>query len=636
MTTAHADSVKPSIGRIERLLNSNFFPVYRPGEDPGAYRDKVEKHAEALHRTGATHVLINRAPLSILQVMDPENSYLRFTTYGHTFDKYVHSTWNEGIYHPTILEQNREALLDQAAMAAKFGFRCWVRCVEMTMMPESFYLRHPSLRGPRVDNPACSTSPRYAMCPMLAETEDHYRQLTRKFLALCPLIDEMHIFTCDSGGGFSYAAHLYSGANGPFHSRHIPPGKQAQHFCRYVLDAGQKVNAGFRVVMTSGLTPKEKIDFLDGAPPGVASSIYGAFAWGGGLEDRWQNMAIGPDIHKPEVRAKAREWADADMGARAAAITSRGGIAYASYNPDYYSGPSDAPRPFETHEVLMKFLGMGVNNIVGGPWDKLHHANSGIFVQVLKDGPSDTPRAVRKLAAAWVGESRADRLVEAWKLAELADREWPMPASGGHAFWCQPLTIRGPMLPNRSLAKPEELEFFMTTQLRDEEKMASHQGGVWRILHYRDPIKRYVIGQLESYVLPKLDESIRIVEDLLNDPALSPTQRGCLEVQRDEIGIFRCYMARVRNWFQASYHIAEGSTPYEGLPSLAQIIQQELDNSQAEHECQGHTGPLQSPRQAVMRRHQYDPPERVDLRKFPYHEYLGLNHWPGAHLANQH
>ena len=33
--------------------------------------------------------------------------------------------------------------------------------------------------------------------------------------------------------------------------------------------------------------------------------------------------------------------------------------------------------------------------------------------------------------------------------------------------------------------------------------------------------------------------------------------------------------------------------------------------------------------------HSDDPMQRVDLREFAYHEYLGLNHWPGAHLEDK-
>lgn len=621
---------------IERVISGGMFPRYL-GEDPGAYGRKVEQHAEQLGLAGATHLLVNDAPLSILQVMDPENSYLRFTTYGHTPDKFVSSTWNEGIYHPGILELNRQALLWQGKLAKRFGLRCWMRCTEMTMMPESFFQRHPALRGPRVDNPSCSTSPRFAMCPMLAEVQDHYRQLITRLLQLCPEMDELHIFTNDSGGGFCYSAHLYSGSNGPFHCQDTPAGKQAQTFCRVLLEAGRAINPGFRVVMTSGLSPREKDDFLDGAPEGIASSIYGAFAWGGGLEDRWQNMAVGPDIHTPSVRAAARAWAEADMEARAYSVTARGGLAYASYNPDYYAGPSDAPRPFETHEIVMKYLRWGVRNVIGGAssYGSRYHANGGIFVQALQDGVGETGQAVRKLAASWVGETRADKLCEVWRWSEQADREWPMPAAGGHAFYCQPLLMAGPIVPDESRLGPHDLDYFLTAVLRDEQRMNSQQGGVWRNLSYRDDIKRYVIRQLEEVVLPCDAKALILLDEMMRDASLNAGPRECLEAQRQEIGIHCGYMERVRNWFQASYHVLEGSQPYDGLPSMSEIIRQEIETSQRWFEWAGKADSTHEARQHLMREHQNDPVKRVDLRRFPCHEYLGLNHWPGAHLTTQ-
>ncbi len=42
---------------------------------------------------------------------------------------------------------------------------------------------------------------------------------------------------------------------------------------------------------------------------------------------------------------------------------------------------------------------------------------------------------------------------------------------------------------------------------------------------------------------------------------------------------------------------------------------------------------LDDARQRLLRAHRDDAPQRVDLRQFPYCDYLGLNHWPGAHLA---
>ena len=99
--------------------------------------------------------------------------------------------------------------------------------------------------------------------------------------------------------------------------------------------------------------------------------------------------------------------------------------------------------------------------------------------------------------------------------------------------------------------------------------MKSQHGGVWRMLHYRDELKRYVVRQMEEVVLPADTRALALLEDMLADRALTPDQRECLEVQRREIGIHRCYMERVRNWFQASFHRSAGSTPYAGLPALA-------------------------------------------------------------------
>lgn len=622
-----SSSSKP---RIERVMWGSFFPPYA-GEEPKAYWATVEQQAENLKRVGVTHVLVNQAPLSILQVMDPENSYLRFTTYGHTPDKYVSSSVNEGIYHPSILELNRQALLWQVKLARQFGFRCWVRCVEMTMMPESFFQRHPSLRGARVDNPACSTSPRFALCPMVPEVQDHYRQLIRNLLALAPDIDELHIFTNDSGAGFCYSSHLYSGPNGPYHCKNTPPGKQAQAFCKYVLEAGREANPGFRVVMTSGLSPAEKVDFVDGAPEGVASSIFGAFAWGGGLEDRWQNMAVGPDIHQPAVRRQARAWAYADMQARAAAVTRHGGQVYASYNADYYSGPSDAPRPWETHESMTTLLKLGARNIIGGAWGSRYHANGGIFKQFLEDGAMPTDKAVRQLAVSWVGDKLADRLCEAWRLSEHADREWPMTPAGGHAFFCQPLLMAGPIIPNPDKLKRGDLNYFYTAVIRDEEKMRDQQGGAWRFLNSRDPIKHYIIRQLETVVLPADTQALAILDGLLSAKGLTPAQRECLEVQRREIGIHRCYMERVRNWYQAAFHVIAGCKPYKGLPPLPKVIEQEIATSQRWHEFEGGKGKLTSPRQKLMLAHRNDPVKPVDMSRFPFQEYQGLDAWPGAH-----
>ncbi|MHB9025648.1 MAG: hypothetical protein ACYC7E_16005 [Armatimonadota bacterium] len=621
--------------KIERVVGGGFFPRYT-GEDPAEYWRKVEAHAERLHRCGVTHVGINDAVVSIPLVMDPENSYLRFQTYAHPMDRYVTSTYNVGIYHESALEENRKLLLWQAKLAKQFGFRCMVWVIEMTFQPESFFRRHPDLRGPRVDNPACSHTPLFGLCPEVPEVQDHYRQLTTNFLTLAPEVDEVHIFANDSGGGFCYSDHLYAGPNGPSHCRKIPTGKQAQTFCRTLLDAGRKINPDFRVVMTSSLSQGEVADLIDGAPEGVTALVYGAFAWMGGLEDRWANQAVGPAIHQPEVRAQARAWQDADMKARIDMVTSQGLSAYAWYSPGYYSGPSDAPCPYQTHEIMMKYLRWGVRNISGGSAGSAYHANTGIFVQALHDGIDDTPAAVRKLAVSWVGEALADDLCEVWRLSETADRECPKPSGFGHSYTGDPLFINHPLIPDAEALGEHDLDYYLTPIIRDEQAMKTHQGGIFRVLHFNDEIKRYIVRQLEEVVLPANDRALALLDAMLA-AELSAGVRECLETQRKEIGIARCNMTRVRNWFQAAFHLSAGSEPYAGIPSLPEIIQAEIDNSRQWHAYETGESDFDSPRQRLMIAHQNDPPRRVDLRDFPYHEYPGLEGWTrhAAHLREK-
>ena len=81
----------------------------------------LEQKVEALKRAGVTHVVINQALVSIPWVMDPENSYLRFTTLGPTPDQFVTSTYNVGLFHDSLLAQNRKLLLTTRRWRASTG-----------------------------------------------------------------------------------------------------------------------------------------------------------------------------------------------------------------------------------------------------------------------------------------------------------------------------------------------------------------------------------------------------------------------------------------------------------------------------------------------------------------------------------
>ena len=613
--------------RINRLIASEFFPSYI-GQEPAPYHQALDAHAERLRRRGVTHVMVNQGLVNIPRAMYPDNPYFEFCSYGHSLDKYVTSSYNEGIYYEDLLAENRRLLLHNAALARKYGVRCAIRCVEPTFMIEPFFQRHPALRGPRVDNPACSTQPVYALCPMLAETQDHYRQMIRKVLALVPEIDEMHIFTNDSGGGVCYSGHLYAGSNGPGHCRKTPTAKQAQEFCRVIAEAGREINPDFRVVMTSGLSPQEKKEFLDGLPPGVASSVYGAFAWGGGLEDRWANQAVGPAIYgNSEERRKAREWQHGDYGARVRQLTKRGIEVYANYNTDYYTG--DDPRPYETHEVICQLLAWGVANIIGGaPGTSEFSANTAVFRDAVENGTRPTAEVVAEVARRWVGDEFAPSLCEAWRLNDHAGRELPVP-NAGHLLQVWTLIRRLPIVPDESKLSEGDIEYFRHEMATYDQKMRDQHGGVWRILHYGQDLTLAYLRQYDTVTFPSLERAIGILDGLLARPGLSDAQRRCIGIQRNDIEAVLLEHRHYSHWMLASLHRIAGVTAPAGFPSLAEVIRREIELCRTIDRKAGHD-PAGNPRIRLMEAHVQDPAQRVDLSAFPRSVHQGCDHWEAA------
>ncbi|MCL2708388.1 MAG: hypothetical protein FWF03_04635 [Defluviitaleaceae bacterium] len=603
---------------IKKIIGGGFFPAYGGGEI-GDWQRKIDGCAEGLKRKGVTHVMVNDAVASLLWALEPENSYLRFTTYGHTMDKYVSSTWNEGIYSGELLAANRKILLQQAAFARKYGFRCAMRCVEMTMMPETFFQRHPALRGPRVDNPACSRIPRFALCAMLPEVQDHYRQMTKKMMELVPDLDVITIFTNDSGAGFCYST-LYSGANGPVHCRDNPSYEQARVFCTVIGEAARETNPDFQVIMTSGMKPVEKALFIKGAPDCVASDVYGELAWGGGLEDQWINMEVGPAIYNDEaLREKARDWAWRDYAARVAPIKANGSAFYASYAFEYYHCDL---RPYEVYGIMQKLVSLEVEGLIGGAagWTK-YSPNTAAVRRVMDRGIEEIGAAVRAIAAEWVGEELADSLCEGWKLTDRAERDWPVPAHGGHAVRYNPLYRYMPLVPDEELLGERDLDYFMTPVIRDQQAMKSHQGGIWRTYYHTQTDLEAYLKQYETAVFPAYEKAIKIFDEGANKT--DGDARDCFKEQSHVAGCHYASHMRLYYGLMASLHRIEQYRTPAGIPTFSEIVAKEIEIN--DHAIKNGWNASPPERIALMKKHINDPVKKVDFKDFPPQSHPGLN-----------
>lgn len=600
---------------MDRIISNSSFPLHQPGEDIHGYEEKVEKLAAGLKHSGMTHVRINESYFAIPRAMDPQNGYLQFMEFGYPLNQYVVTSYDRDIYYSKAIALNQKILTAQASIARRHNLRCYIMCVEPTFMQESLFARYPHWRGPRVDNPACSFKPLFAPCVMLPEVQDYYRQQIRGMLTLVPEIDEIHLFTNDTGAGFCHSSHLYAGPNGPVHCNKISPGKHAQTLCQAMLEAGRELNSGFRVVMTSGLGPQEKADFIAGAPEGVCSSVYGAFAWGGGLEAYWGTMAVGPRIfNNPDLRKKVQDWQSADMQARVVPLKATGTPLYASYTPLYYR--DDDPRALETYRITCDMLEMGITNIIGGPPTGRFSVNSAVMQRAIAKGRELIDTVLMDIATAWVGAGDAQTLVDAWRAADLGSCEGPMLWSFGHGILLLEHVQNMPLVPDDDQLSHDDLRYYMDNILEEAAKSLSHAGGVWRFFHYEQRDLMGCIEQYEKVCLPAYRTALGLVERIRpeNDGAAE-----CLAVQKASLADCIRGHRIILSWMQAAIHkMAQYTVPDEFI-SFDEIIAHQL-------ELYDHPQ-----RAGLMEAHRNDALKRIDLSAYPVHRYLGTANWEGAH-----
>ncbi|HEY3416937.1 MAG TPA: hypothetical protein VGM23_08655, partial [Armatimonadota bacterium] len=244
----------------------------------------VDRLMATLARAGMTHVQINHLPdlMHPEHLSQPDNFYMSFANFGPALDLFVSSSLNRGLYPELYLDRNRRGLQLFAAGAKRHGLQPLLYLCEPRFVPERFFQRHPTLRGPRVDNPVCSSRPLYALCTDLPEVRAHYREMMAQIMEMVPELSMITLFTSDSGAGFDYNPDQYAGPNGAGFNRKYPLEQRVVEWLSVLLKEGQQVNPDFTINLTSGFPPEIRAKILQIAPPGIIGSVYGLYDWEGG------------------------------------------------------------------------------------------------------------------------------------------------------------------------------------------------------------------------------------------------------------------------------------------------------------------------------------------------------------------
>ena len=110
------------------------------------------------------------------QIYDEKDFWLRWTIQSPGLMKIVETALINGIFSKAHIEKNAALVREKSKILARHGLKGVVDLLEPQILPESFYEKHPNLRGARCDNPCYARNPYYSPCVDQQEVLDHYRE----------------------------------------------------------------------------------------------------------------------------------------------------------------------------------------------------------------------------------------------------------------------------------------------------------------------------------------------------------------------------------------------------------------------------------------------------------------------------
>ncbi|MBM3293332.1 MAG: hypothetical protein FJY82_02280 [Candidatus Aminicenantes bacterium] len=432
-----------------------------------------EKYVREYARLGFTHVEVNAlAGPFPAEPGVPGEFYPDFYTYAPALDQFVDSRFNRGLYPREYLQANLDRLKANAGLALKYGLAPGLLCFEPRSMPEAFFQKFPTLRGPRVDHPFRSFKPRYALTLAHPAARAHYAELVANLLREVPWLEFLDVWSNDSGSGFEHTKSLYVGRNGgPYLIREWKDddeiarvaAENIARFLRLLREAGAALNPRFRVItrlesfygerrhlwplLGNGVDVEANSLLTSGWELNYAHPVY--------KDVRVLNAAVHNTL-SPKEKAAARE------------LAARGGRSYF-----YHFFASHAnhepllgiPFPWLTWEKLAASARLGLENLahMGGlhPPDKVPCAvNQEVFRAFQFDARLDIDDTVSGIARNYVGAGRAAALVRVWRLAERAIRHFvPMSLYSGFGTVWNRLLVR-PLVPDIERIPEEERTYY--------------------------------------------------------------------------------------------------------------------------------------------------------------------------------
>lgn len=400
--------------------------------DLGEYR----AYAKLAKELGATHLAACQIEPSMWQWdVNRYDPYPNWSMHRATIFKFVVPEELKPYLPADYAARNLALLKERVKVLDEFGLKATFTGMEPAYLPEKAYRDHPNWRGPRCDQSSRARNEYYAPC---TDDPEMRALLVKGVTMLCKEVPFEHfeLMCNDSGSGLCWFPRLYAGPNGPDRCRF---GAIADRIVNYLSifqegakAAGIEATVNFnryvtKVILDQTLPKLKPGQALENRTPGkkVATAIVG-------FPNPFAEHTY-PIWSMPRV-AKVVEQLQA-----------------AERNP---SGNVSVTIRSLDEEDMIRLMRMYFGK---------------------KVGPTriDAEVALAKLAATFVGEEKADRLVRVWTAIEDFDRQFDCFQTGGHVFLLGTTHQRWltrPLVPFPAELKPEEKDYYRAYQFQAREE----------------------------------------------------------------------------------------------------------------------------------------------------------------------
>lgn len=433
---------KPSFGNIYLLLPLIillFLYTQSAFSQPNKYKnvvfgchtsdlDDFEQFVIKAKKAGATHIQLNAEdlPLAYWQMDLPEDPYPAWViTNPGILKTFIPDALKKYIPHETA-DEVASILEQRCKILRKYNLKAAFHTFEPQMLPEAVFEDHPDWRGPQVDHPGCSRTPRFAPSVDHPEVRKLYIEAMKKFINKCPEVEILNLMTNDSGAGFDWGS-LYHGTNGNKNYKNKSMHNRIKDFFE-VLQKGAEEAGGSLTV-----------------------NVYNT---------RTKNLAVGLD---PNM---AIDWYEGPLSSRFSA-----NVDDLLYYTKAFSPIVGIPRPLDFLENLERVYNLDAPRLfvsISDQYNKdLYFKIYNEFIQSPTNGVIDNLQFLRRIAASHVGNVNAEKLFELWLALDGAKKTAELLNYGGTIFTIgevQQRWIVRPLVPFPANLTPKEKDYYREHQ----------------------------------------------------------------------------------------------------------------------------------------------------------------------------